>query len=67
MKTEQIELAVQEAERFISKAKLCLAARKETHGSGDYIFTNHAPKESGSVKRASMDLTRQLADMRNKT
>lgn len=64
MKTEQIELAVQEAERFIDRAKACLAARKETYSAGDYTFHSHAPKESGSVRRASMDLTRQLADMR---
>jgi hypothetical protein len=64
MKTKQIEFAVAEAKRFIKKAEICLEARSKTHGSGNYIFHNLAPKESGSVRRASLDLTRQLAEMR---
>lgn len=64
MKIEQLELAIAEAKRFIAKAELCVIARSKTHGSGDYIFHDHAPKESGAVRRASMDLTRQLAEMR---
>lgn len=64
MKTENIKEAIEEAKRFIKFAEACVAARKETHGSGDYIFHNHAPKESGAARRASMDLTRKLADMR---
>lgn len=64
MKIDQIKLAVKEAKRFIKLAELCIQARSETYGSGDYIFHASAPKESGAVRRASMDLTRQLAEMR---
>lgn len=64
MKTDEIIKAVKEAKRFIQKANECIEARKVTHGSGEYVFHSHAPKESGAVRRASMDLTRQLAEMR---
>lgn len=64
MKTEEIKLAVKEAERFIKKAKECIDARSKTHGHGDYVFHADAPMQSGSARRASMDLTRQLAILR---
>lgn len=64
MKIEEIQSAINEAERFIKKAKECLEARSETYGTGDYIFHESAPMQSGAMKRASMDLTRQLAVLR---
>lgn len=64
MKTEQINAAIKEAERFIKAAKACIAARKQTYTVGDHTFHLSAPKESGSARRASMDLTRALAEMR---
>lgn len=64
MKIEEIRKAVEEAKRFIEAAELCIEARKKTYKSGDYEFTSNAPKESGSCRRASLDLTRQLSEMR---
>lgn len=64
MNKGRIELAVIEAKRFIEKAETYLLAKSATHGSGEYIFNASAPKESGALRRASMDLTRQLAQMR---
>lgn len=63
MQTDEIKQAIQEAKRFIKRAEECIEARKpyESHG---YEFTPIAPKESGALRRASMDLTRQLAKMR---
>ncbi len=64
MKTEEIKKAVKEAKRFIKAAELCIEARKKTYRVGGYEFTSNAPKESGACRRASLDLTRQLAEMR---
>jgi hypothetical protein len=64
MRDEKIEIAIKEAERFIKTAKTCLLARQAQYTVGDYVFNNNAPKESGATRRASMDLTRQLAEMR---
>jgi hypothetical protein len=64
MNKKEIEETVKEAERFIKKAKEYLKASSKTHGAGAYIFHAAAPKESGATRRASMDLTRQLAQMR---
>lgn len=57
MKTESIDKAIAEAKRFIEKAS---ELKKVAVGKTGYLY----PKESGAVKRASMDLTRTLADLR---
>lgn len=54
MTPETIKTAVAEAKRFIAAAKRLEAT--------DQVWSN--PKESGALRRASMDLTRALADMR---
>jgi len=65
MKTEQIELAIQEAKRFIKIAENLLEQKKKISSiHGETIFYYSAPKESGATRRASLDLTRQLAQMR---
>lgn len=56
MKEKTLELAILEAHRFIERAK---EAQKE--GCLDYCVGTRA---TGAVKRASMDLTRVLADLR---
>lgn len=66
MNSEEIKLAVKEAKRFIKLAELTLSKTSETYKSGSYEFNVRAPKESAATRRASMDLTRQLAQMRNK-
>ena len=56
MKDLTLQLAINEAKRFIAKAE-------ELKEVGlKYSWAN--PKESGAVRRASMDLTRILADLR---
>lgn len=54
---KHLDNAVVEAKRFLEKAKLL----KDTENVwGKYLGS----KETGAVKRASMDLTRALADLR---
>lgn len=60
MNQQTLETAIYEAERFLKKAH---AANKQMN---KYGFCE-SPKEAGAVKRASMDLTRALADMRRPT
>lgn len=61
MNREGIRVAIKEAERFLNTAtdfeKLVHSQRNDTYSSSN-------PKESGAVRRASMDLTRALANMR---
>lgn len=68
MKTEKVKLAIIEAKRFIERANKLVEARKTqqsyVYGGVTHYYDSHSPKESGSVRRASMDLTRCLADMR---
>ena len=52
--------AIYEAERFLVRAK---AARKMLTMTS---WARGGCKETGAVKRASMDLTRALADMRGR-
>ena len=64
MKLEEIKKTIAEAKRFIKAAQLCVDARTKTYNCGEYVFHYSAPKESGALRRASLDLTRQLAVMR---
>lgn len=59
MNKQTLKDAVQEAKRFIAKAKEYEDAEKNKAG---FWYSN--PKQSGAVRRASMDLTRKLADLR---
>ncbi|MEG6506724.1 hypothetical protein [Nitratidesulfovibrio sp. 1201_IL3209] len=76
MKIEAINRAEAEAKRFLERIKGYKAAQKrideeraawaKQHGR-DYKtppYPYNAPRESGAIRRASMDLTRALADMR---
>ena len=56
MNSDKLRIAVAEAERFLSKASELQANPPEY----DFVGT----KETGAVRRASMDLTRALADLR---
>lgn len=56
MNTKTICTAIAEAKRFLSRAKAAL----ENYEGSEY----HESKVNGAVKRASMDLTRALADLR---
>lgn len=58
-----LDEAIAEAGRFLAKAAAPKKLRKP--GNGDDIAMAWAPRESGSVRLASMDLTRILAKLRN--
>jgi len=66
MTPENLIEAIKEARRFIEKAEFLVSIsdfHHQNYGRMDvdiFIF----PKEQGAVKRASMDLTRSLADLR---
>lgn len=63
MSPENIKRAEDEAKRFLATVKAWRAATtiEKHHG---YEFASYAPRESGAMRRASLDLTRALASMR---
>jgi hypothetical protein len=63
MKLHNIDAAVAEAHRFIERAETLMAAVQK---SAPRAYLSDHPRESGAVKRASMDLTRALAEMRRR-
>ena len=58
-KIKKIEIAISEAHRFIQKAAGW--KRRLSSDEGVYVFSS---KEGGAAKRASMDLSRSLTDLR---
>lgn len=54
MNKENLEISIIEARRFLKKAL-------ELHNKYNHFYTS---KDTASVKRASMDLTRSLAQLR---
>jgi len=63
MNRDKLKIAIAEAERFIKRAKSL--PKSEPYQNGPYTFTrDFFPKEQGAIRRASMDLTRALADLR---
>ena len=54
--------AIQEAKRFILKAEASLRALKDR--SNNRLVYISGSKETGACKRASMDLTRALSNLR---
>ncbi len=72
MNIEKIDTAIAEAKRFIKKAEACKAAKKkyidtykgDTRWKPESLDHVNMPREQGALRRASMDLTRSLADLR---
>jgi len=65
MKIETIDVAIKEAERFLKKAKECKKAATKSRANAANAFVWYfSGKETASMKRSSMDLTRALADLR---
>ena len=63
MNRDKLKVAVAEAERFIARAKAL--PKPWPYESGGHTFTHdNFPREQGAIRRASMDLTRALADLR---
>ena len=63
----KLKAAIQEAERFLFRAKQLdlLMTKYEREEKRCYYHFNE-PKDQGAVKRASMDLTRALANLRRR-
>lgn len=55
-----LQSAMNEARRFLERAEALQKAEQSPARKGYY----YNPREQGDVKRASMDLTRMLADLR---
>ena len=64
MQKDKIEAAIDAATKMISMANEYLDERGKTYSSYGHDFQSSAPKQSGALRRASMELTRALAEMR---
>ncbi len=77
MRIEKLEEIINETERFLKKAqdlkrdmeennREIKDAEKKTDEENKtiYVWKRHFPKECGSVRRSSLDLTRALAEFR---
>jgi hypothetical protein len=64
MQNDKIEAALVAATRMILAANEYLEESSKTYSSGEDTFNRRAPKQSGALRRASMELTRALAEMR---
>lgn len=64
MNERKVEIAVHEAERFLLRVAAWETASKRTYEINGEVYPCYTPTESAALKRASLDLTRALADMR---
>ncbi|NSZ73913.1 hypothetical protein G6L74_09185 [Agrobacterium tumefaciens] len=63
MNREKLKIAVFEARRFIARVE-ALPAPEPYECGGLQLLRDNFPREQGAIKRASMDLTRALANLR---
>ena len=66
MTSAKIATAVSEAKRFLKRYDEWKAQQGRTYTMEgvDHLFTVDTPRENGALRRASMDLSRALADLR---
>jgi len=64
MDKERIKAAEDEAKRFLSRVTAWRKAQGTYEGHGGHRFSLDTPKQGGALRRASLDLTRALAEMR---
>ena len=69
MQYETLLETIAEAERFLERAKHLAKVHKNVTTNSVTVkvprpYIGYLPKDQGLVKRASMDLTRALADLR---
>ena len=57
MNQQKLKSAIEEARRFIAKAQEAINEQEKTK-------YGNCPRENGAARRASMDLTRELAKLR---
>ena len=62
MNRPKVESVIQEAERFIKKAKAALEKDKIHNPCGTFYSTG--TRESGAMRRASLDLSQALEELR---
>jgi len=65
MHPDKLRAAIVEAKRFLDRAERLMALQDALRMTTHYV--TDFPKEQGGVRRASMDLTRALAEMRGRT
>lgn len=65
MNRNKLQIAVLEARRFIARAEALPPPEPyRNEHTGSMLTHDNFPREQGAIKRASMDLTRALADLR---
>lgn len=64
IKDQTLDEAIVEAMRFVKAAKALRAKRKATKERADQWRPHNEVVEHAACKRASLDLTRKLADLR---
>jgi hypothetical protein len=65
MTKERLVAARQEAERFLKRAEIAMTDQLQSESGQKYISSDLSPsKHTGALRRASMDLTRALAELR---
>lgn len=64
MKKIDLGAAVFEAHKFIDACTKLREAFTDRGGHQDQTYYDACPKQQGAVRRASMDLTRALAELR---
>lgn len=64
MQNDKIYQAMDIATEFLKKANKYLDETSKEYTSNGHTFNVNAPKQSGALRRASMELTRALAEMR---
>jgi hypothetical protein len=64
MQYDTIKDAVNEARRFIKAAEPVVQAGPRFDPIGELFVPAAGPRETAALRRASMDLTRKLADLR---
>lgn len=65
MTDKKLKAAEAEAKRFLARVSAWRQAQGTYEHSG-FTFHIHTPRENGAVRRASLDLTRALADLRRR-
>ena len=64
MNKQKIDTAVVEARRFLQRVEELKAEEAQDNNAGFQRYAGSPSKARGALRRASMDLTRALANMR---
>lgn len=64
MNAQSVQDAMEAATTFLKKAENVLDEVERRKGDKGYSSVFYGSKETGALRRASMDLTRALADLR---